>query len=194
LCLYEVYLVAETPGSYLVEDPNWLANLLILSAGLKLQGRPVVVGYMNHQGLALAAANVDAIVSGTWLNVRAFSPDKFFAKDEDDISRRTKWFYCPSALSEYKIPFLDVAYRVGSLTAMKPQPPLPDYYCTPLFGGAQPSAVEWGETLAFRHYLDCLRAQAVQARKPKFDDTINEQHRLLDSAENLLKQLRSSGI
>lgn len=32
------YLVAESPSSYLVDEAVWLANLLILAAGLKLQG------------------------------------------------------------------------------------------------------------------------------------------------------------
>lgn len=188
------YVVAETPGPYLVDDPNWLANLLILTSGLKLQGRSVVVGYANHQGLALAAANVDAIASGTWLNVRAFGPDKFFTKDEDDVSRRARWFYCPHALSEYKIPFLDVADRLGKLADMKPRPPLPDDYCAPLFAGAQPSVVEWGETLAFRHYLDCLWSQVASARKSSFDETLDEQHRQLDQAEQVLQQLRRAGV
>ena len=33
------YVVGETPGGYLVDDPVWLANLLILASGLKLHGR-----------------------------------------------------------------------------------------------------------------------------------------------------------
>ena len=72
------YVVAETPGSYLVDNPVWLANLLILVSGLKLLGKYVLVGYSNHQMLCLAAANVDSFASGTWLNVRAFPPGKFF--------------------------------------------------------------------------------------------------------------------
>lgn len=188
------YLVAETPGPYLVKDANWLANLLILSSGLKLLGRPVIVGYSNHQGLALAAANVDVIASGTWLNVRAFGPDKFFEKDEDDISRRAKWFYCPAALSEYKLQYLDAAHRVGCLDRVRPNPPLSDHYCAPLFAGAQPSSVEWGETLGFRHYLDNLWLQADQATKSSFDDALDEQDRILDGAETLLGVLRSQRI
>ena len=37
------YIVAEHPnGNYLVDDPNWLANLLDLAAGVKLRGARVV--------------------------------------------------------------------------------------------------------------------------------------------------------
>jgi hypothetical protein len=71
------YVIAETPSAYLVENPVWLANLLIVS-GLKLLGRSVLVGYCNHQMLGLAATKADVIASGTWLNVRAFPPEKFY--------------------------------------------------------------------------------------------------------------------
>jgi hypothetical protein len=55
-----IYLVAEHPGGdYLVSQPNWLANLLILVSGLKLQNRRVIVGYCSHQLLCLAAARAD---------------------------------------------------------------------------------------------------------------------------------------
>lgn len=191
------YVVAETPpGQYLVDDPNWLANLLILVSGLKLLGRFILVGYSNHQSLALACANVDAIASGTWLNVRSFSPDKFFESDEDEISRRAKggWYYCPQALSEYKMPFLDVALRANQLASMRPAHPIPSRYCAPLFTGAQPSSVNWGEQNAFRHYLDCLRAQVIHARKASFDSTVGAQHVMLDGAQRLLKRLRGSGV
>jgi len=74
------YVVAESPGDdYLTDAPGWLANLLILASGLKLLGRIVIVGYGNHQLLTLAAANVDAVAAGTWLNVRALDTDKFYS-------------------------------------------------------------------------------------------------------------------
>jgi len=83
------YLVAEVPGAYLVEDPIWLGNMLILASGLKLLGRTVLAGYSSHQMLGYAACNVDAMAAGTWLNVRRFATGKFYAPDEDDVSRRT---------------------------------------------------------------------------------------------------------
>ena len=47
----------------------------------------MVVGYANHELLCLGAASVNAIASGTWMNVRAFSPDRFLSADEDEIKR-----------------------------------------------------------------------------------------------------------
>lgn len=190
------YVVAETPSAYLVEDPIWLSNLLILASGLKLLGRSVVVGYTNHQGLSLASANVDAVASGTWLNVRAFPPDKFFLSADDEVSRRAKggWYYCPQSLSEYKMPFLDVARKAACLDALQPIPPVPRDYSDPLFAGGVPSSVNWGETNAFRHYLDCLRAQVLGASKPSFDDTVSAHLRLLDGAAALLRGLREKGV
>jgi len=99
-----VYVVPETPSPYLVDSPTWLANLLLLTSGLKLNGKEVLVGYCSHQMLCLASANVDAVAAGTWLNVRAFPPDKFYQAEEESVSRRAVWYYCPHALSEYKIP------------------------------------------------------------------------------------------
>jgi hypothetical protein len=187
------YVVAQA-AKYLVEDINWLANLLILAAGLKLTGKKVIVGYSNHQSLCLAATNIDVIASGTWLNVRAFDPNKFYIPDEDDVSRRTKWYYCPQALSEYKIVFLDAARRSGVLDEMKPPSALGSNFADPLFAGAAPTSVNWSEQAAFRHYLACLDGQVRQARKASFDETVNDYRSLLDSAEATLKRFRSKGV
>src|SRR5690606_31835624 len=73
-----VYLVCEHPkGEYLVSDATWVANVLDLAAGFRLQGRRVILGYCNHQMLIASCASVNAIASGTWMNVRSFPPDKF---------------------------------------------------------------------------------------------------------------------
>jgi len=110
------YLVCEHPnGDYLVSDPIWLAHVLDLIAGLRLAGSEVVVGYCNHQMLAADLAGANAICSGTWMNVRCFPPDKFRSSYEEEIRRRTTWFYCPQALSEYKLPFMDMAFEAGIL-------------------------------------------------------------------------------
>lgn len=189
------YVVPETPGSYLVENPNWLANLMILVSGLKLLGKYVLVGYSSHQLLALASAKVDAIASGNWLNVRAFGPDKFLTPPEDEVSRRAKggWYYCATALSEYKMTYLDVASRGGILPLMAPMDSKHSY-AAPLFSGAVPSSVNWGESSAFRHYLDTLHKQAASASKSTFDATADACRKLLDEAETLLDTLRSNGV
>ena len=112
------YVVAEHPNDqYLVEDPLWLTNLMYLCSGLKLQNKQVIVGYSTHQMLSLASTNVDAIASGTWLNVRCFTKDKF-QEDEENDRRKAVWYYCPQSLSEYKIPFMDMAFKAKQLDGM----------------------------------------------------------------------------
>lgn len=188
------YVVGETPDPYLVEDAGWLGNLLILTAGLKLIDKQVIVGYCNHQLLALASANVDVIASGTWLNVRAFQPDKFYTPDEDKQSRRTVWYYCPQALSEYKIPTLDLAQRLGVLPEMTPPASLGSSYADVLFRGAAPSTTAWAEQSAFRHYLTSLHAQTAAARLSTYADTVATHQQALDSAERLLQRWKPRGV
>ena len=65
------YLVCEHPnGQYLVDDPNWVANVLDLAAGLRLSGSKVILGYCTHQMLLASVAGVNAVASGTWMNDR----------------------------------------------------------------------------------------------------------------------------
>ena len=72
------YVVCEHPdGQYLVDDPNWVANVLDLGAGLRLLGARVILGYCSHHMLIASIAKVSAICSGTWLNVRSFPPEQF---------------------------------------------------------------------------------------------------------------------
>jgi hypothetical protein len=190
-----VYLLFEHPnGDYIVQDPVWLANAAELAAGLRLLGKRVVVGYANHQLLCLAAASVNAIATGTWLNVRAFSPDRFRAADEEDHKRKTVWYYDPSSLSEYKPLFLDAALRAGILTGMAPPPAYGSTYAAPLFSGVQPSSVGFGEQEAFRHYLQCMMQQAKATRGTTFDATILSLRRMLDSAEKQAGLLEKNGV
>jgi len=188
------YVVCEHPrGEYLVTDPIWLSNLLDLVAGLKLQGRHVIVGYSSHQNLALAVVGTDAIASGTWMNVRAFPPDKFREMD-DEIKQRDTWYYCPHALSEYTLPFLDVAWRQGVIELMRPLPPISDDLVRPLFRGDQPSTVGLSEQNAFRFYLHALRVQVRAAHQPSYDDTLQAQMAMLDAAAGVLGTLRAAGV
>ena len=189
------YIIAEHPnGQYLVDDPMWLANLLILSSGLKLQGRKVIVGYSNHQMLSLATANVDAIASGSWLNVRNFTSQRFNIPEEESISRRAKWYYCPQSLSEYKIPFLDIAYRLNILDQMAPDKTLKSNYSQVLFTGAQPSLTNYTEGDSFRHYLDILREQAILSSRSTFNETISAHEVLLNIAERYIKLFHKFGV
>ena len=189
------YVVPEHPGGqYLVDDPMWLANLLILCSGLKLQGRFVIVGYSNHQMLCLATAKVDAIASGIWLNVRTFSTGKFQETEEDEISRRVKWYYCPQSLSEYKIPFLDMAFRAGILDRLRADAALKSDYADILFSGAQPTSTDYSEQQAHRHYLQCLHEQCNAATRPSFRETTEGHSQLLDHAETVINELHRKGV
>ncbi len=189
------YLVCEHPsGQYLVDDAEWLANVVDLIAGLRLRGMPVVVGYCNHQMLIAASAHATAVCSGTWMNVRSFPPEKFRTAYEEEIKQRATWYYSPQALSEYKLPFLDIARRQRVLPSLAPVPHLDGGYVSNLFGGAQPTTVDFTEQAAFRHYLHSLRGQIARASKQTFDETVAEHERTLDDAETLLAQLSTAGV
>ncbi len=189
------YVVCEHPdGKYLVDDPNWVANVLDLTAGLKLGGAKVILGYCTHQMLIACAAGVDALATGTWMNVRSFPPEKFKASYDDEIKRKATWYYCPQALSEYKLPFLDIAQRLGLLDLMAPPPELDGGYVSNLFSGAQPTVVEFGEQSAFRHYLHSFHEQARLANVSDFDSASTTCESFLSGAEALLARLRGANI
>lgn len=190
------YIVPEyRSGDYLKEDPVWLINLINFCWSLKLHQRKVIVGYANHQLLCLALAKVDALASGTWLNVRTFSTEKFDEPEEDAVSRRVKWYYCPQALSEFKLPFLDIAKTNGVLDTMRPQPTLQTYEADVLFSGASPSDTDYAEQQSFKHYLTSLRSQAIRASSfSSFEETIDYQYSVLSDAKALLNSLHQHGV
>jgi hypothetical protein len=189
------YVVCEHPGGqYLVTEPNWVANVIDLAAGLRLRGAKVVLGYCNHQMLIAALAKVNAIASGTWMNVRSFPPEKFKAPYEEEIKQRATWYYCAQALSEYKIPYLDIARRQKVLPLMAPPADLDAGFVSVLFSGVQPSSVPFSEQSAFRHYLHCLRGQCASATGASFDATVANHEGLLNNAEGLLQRLGPAGI
>lgn len=189
-----IYLVCEHPnGEYLVTDPNWLSNVLDLTAGFKLQGKKVILGYCNHQMLSAACTGADAIASGTWMNVRSFPPAKF-NNYEDEIRQRTTWYYCPQALSEYKIPLLDIAQKQGILGIMSTAKDLNSKYSDILFNGVQPSLGGFSEQMSFRHYLQCLKEQVENSKKGTFVETVDYHLKLLSNAKTLLKTLHSKKI
>lgn len=195
LDLAGVYLLAEHPnGDYLVHDPVWLSNLMELVAGLRLQGKRVLIGYSSHQQLCLAAAGANMIASGTYMNVRAFSPERFVAAQDEEIRRKTIWYYAPTTLSEFKIPSLDMAHRAGILANLQPPSTFGMPYCAGLFHGLQPTSVGFTEPDAFRHYLECLRNQTMSAREATFDATIALHQRMLDNAEIELDLLAQRGV
>lgn len=193
--VHGIYLVCEHPqGEYLVKEPNWLSNVLDLVAGLRLQGKSVILGYTSHQSLIAGCAAVSAIASGNYMNVRAFPKDKFQSLDEDKKARKSLWYYCPATLSEYKISYLDTAQQQRVLEKLRPADRYRNEYSDMLFTGNQPTLTGFDESSAFKHYLHCLRCQCLESVKDSFDKTVDHHLHVLDSSESLLKELKSSGI
>jgi hypothetical protein len=186
------YVVCEhAKGDYLVGDPNWLANVLDLAAGLRLQQRVVILGYCNHQMLAAAAAGVNAIASGTWMNVRSFPPEKFNEAYEEEIKQRATGTTALK-LSEYKIPFLDIAHRFGVLERWHHRrSSMVSLSATSSWN--LPSSVSLS-AFAFRHYLTCLRGQVTAATRGSFNETTAAHEELLTKAEALLGTLAAARV
>ena len=128
------------------------------------------------------------------MNVRSFPPDKFRQSYEEEIRQRATWYYCPAALSEYKIPTLDIARRQQILGQLQPNGSFANAYAAPLFSGQQPTSVGFTEQAAFRHYLHCLRLQAAAATRTTFDETVAAHQSLLNAAETLLTGFAAAGI
>lgn len=189
------YVIAAHPeGEYLVDDPVWLSNLLSFCAGLKLQRKEVVLGYSNHQMLSCACAGIDALASGTWMNVRSFTLDKFFTPDPDDIKRKRTWYYCPQALTEVKPEFLDIAFQRSILKSLAPLPEHNSQYANMLFSGAIPTTTAYSEPLSFKHYLSCMYSQCQTISKATFNETIDYQRKLLKQAGKLIDFMHKHGV
>ncbi len=188
------YIIAVHPNNnYLVDNASWLLNLLDFVAGLKLSQKKIILGYSSHQFLFMALAKVDAICSGIWLKTRVF-PIGDFLDDDEGTARRSIWYYCPQALSEYQIPFLDIAQRVGLLDQLETSEEFKSDYANVLFTGVQPTTVNWGEREAFRHYLICLRKQCIDVSKDTYEDTRDYVKLLFDAAQELANLFRANGI
>lgn len=189
-----VYLVLEHPeNSYLVDDVAWLSNALDLIAGLRLKGLDVILGYSNQQMLLASAAGCRAIASGTWMNVRAFPPGKF-EEPTDQIKRKKTWYYAPSTLSEFGLPYLDLAHGRGLLNHFAPV----HCGCGPvtgmLAGKLQPTAVGLPERASFQHYLTELRGQWLSIRQPSFPATLDALRSSLQQARLDTSALSKFGI
>ena len=190
-----IYLICEHPdGLYLVENDTWIANILDLTAGFRLRGQNVVIGYANQQMLVAACASATAIASGSHKMKRQFSSSMMMVNDSDDIRRQATWYYCPQAYSEFKIPRLDSASLQKVLDSLRHPEELGVCHADILFAGAQPSAVGFKHKLSFKHYLSCLHAQSLALRKATFDNTVQAYRDSLDAAETLLGDLQAKRI
>lgn len=185
------YIVPE--GQYLEDDSYWLINLAQLVAGLKLKNKKVIIGYSNHQMLSLACANADAIASGSFLNVRSFNAGKFDKPDPNARSRRSTWYYCPQAMSEYGLRALDRAFDNKVIDKLKPYGKTNEYVDI-LFSGARPTSIKFGDRLAFKHYLNTLKQQCLLAKKDTFENTIEHHQKLSDYAYDFIRRLEVDGV
>lgn len=190
------YLIPIHPkDSYLVDNSSWILNLLDIVASLKSIDKKVIVAYSGHQNLVLSLAKVDAICSGTWLKTRMFPLKDFDENDyESGGGRRTTWYYCPQSLSEYQIQFLDVANRAGLLNDLKSPDSYNSTYAHILFGGAQPTTVNFSEREAFRHYLDCLKHQCNEVTKTGYLETKEYLKLYFETASDLSSYFHQNGV
>ena len=166
----------------------------VFSCRNKKATKKVIVGYASHQLLCMALAKCDAIASGNFLNLRWFQPEHFETIDENQPSRRAVWYYCPQALSEYKIPFLDIAKRMKLLDRIEPPDIMKNSHSEMLFKGSLPSSTGFSEKEAFRHYLYCLRKQCQGSVRSTYQETKNAHLVMLATAEQLLAGLSEKGI
>ena len=188
------YIIAEAlEKKYLVDNPMWLSNILHICATLKVTGKKVIFGYGNHQMLPLSLAKVDAMASGTWLNVRSFT-NRFI--DSDEQKRKSTWVYYPEALSEYKLAFIDWAYNNGMLDSMKPRDAafMDDGIRKIYEAGVIPSSTGFNETDAFKHYLCCLRHQVELLNRGTYKDTLLSYEMMLNTAEREIERLEKAGV
>jgi len=188
------YVIAEAfEKKYLVDNPMWLSNILQICASLKLADKKVIFGYGNHQLLPLSLLKVDAMASGTWLNVRSFT-NRFI--DTDDFKRKSTWVYYPSALSEYKLSFMDWAFNNGYLDTMKSDDNnFTNTSIDKIFkSSVQPSATSFNETDAFRHYLMCLKHQVDILSKGTYKETLAINEMILNTAEREIERLEKGGV
>lgn len=191
--VYGYYLVLEHPNyNYLVDDPQWLANSLDLVIGLRKLGSHVIVGYSNQQQLIMACAGATAIASGNWMNVRSFFPEKFRSQYEDEVKRRTTWYYCPQVFSEYTLAFLDIGSRLGVGDKLRAIPS--SRFSDVVFSAPQPSASGWADAESFRHYLYHLEIQAKELAGSSFRSTLNIYNKMLSEAELILNELHEKGV
>lgn len=190
------YLVPEHPNSdYLVTDAIWMSNLLSLSAALKLHCRELIVGYASHQMLSLAAVNVDAIATGNHLNVRSFSTARFFENDEEQGGGGVAiYYYCPHALTEYNLTFLDVAQQANVLSHLSLRGGLTSEFADVLFSGARPTDTNFKLKLSWLHYLNCLAQQCSQSTLQSFDQAFTHQVQLLEDAQARIAFLEQKNV
>lgn len=188
------YIVPERPrGEYLTQDPVWLLNLMDLCSALHHAKKKVVVGYSNHQLFPLVLTGIEGMASGNWVNVRNFSRDRF-SNPEDSDMRNSIWYYCPQALSEYQLRFLDMAKTNGVLNLLKTADSFDSQDAEILFSGAQPSGTGFQRTKSFFHYLHTLKIQTDNLKKATYQETKDNLSVIYNTASEILSTVRPKGV
>ncbi len=187
------YIIAEVPEKkYLVNNPLWLSNLFQICAALKIANKSVIFGYGNHQMLPLSLLKVDAIASGTWLNVRSFI-NRF--SDNEEMKRKSTWIYYPQALSEYKLSFLDLAYSSGVIKEMQLDNDFINEYSELIYKAKTlPSSTGLSETTAFKFYLCSLKKQIENLNQSTYEKALSANEVLLNTAERTIEHLEKRGM
>lgn len=188
------YLVAEPPDNqYLVDNPNWLYNVLKICASAKTKGKKVIYAYGNHQMLALSLTGIDAISSGTWLNLRHFT-NRFV--ESEDFRKKAVWIYYPPALSEFKMAFVDWAYNHNFLNDMwlNEEIYLDENIRKILKSDTRPSMTGFNESDSFVHYLVSLEHQVQLLNKGSYEDAYSTYKSMLDIAEQKMDLLKKNGM
>jgi hypothetical protein len=186
----EFYIVAENPTGYRLEDPIWIGNLMTFCGGLKLSQKKVILGYGNHQYLPFACTGIDTLMSGTYLNVRHFTKEKFIK--DDTQKNKSRWYYAPQTFSEYKIIYLETAYNAGIINKLASQPV--NTYAQPLFSGTSPSLINWPEGHAHKHYLWELQKQCSQFSHANYNESFDFAEKYLKRAASNRTELERIGV
>ena len=183
------YILAE--GNYLETNPIWLVNLLSLTFGIKMLNKEVIVGYANHQMMALACSGTDAIATGNWLNVRHFNLKRFIEPISSG-GKKVAWYYCPCTQSEYRYSTLEAANRIGELDIelLRPDASLNSNYINSYFD----NGVEFKEPASFRHYFQCLYKQIEIISKNTYEDTLNAVISIQENAEVMIEEFRDKHL
>lgn len=90
--------------------------------------------------------------------------------------------------------FLDVAYNADVLQQMKPTKDMDRGFVDLLFAGALPSVTAFNETMAFKHYLHCVKMQMKNVRKETYQDTVTANEVMLETAMRRIEYMEKHGV